>query len=201
MTPCCETWCHQKVSNSGNEVSVELDEIVPLIWGSHDNKQIHTHRLKLVFTLLWGCCSSVTSHASWGDLRKVSAMTVTPLTCRSREHQAHPALLFLCPSFEAVGPPSDSRKGENFLLSLGAYSCFQVNKQFFSSGSGRSKIYLFLFICKVNNQNVLSILMIIVMIKSIMIVLTAGSLLNNVHTFNFLNLQYFTISLSQRKLE
>lgn len=41
----------KKVSNSGNEVSVELDEIVPLMWGSHDNKQTHTHRFKLVFTL------------------------------------------------------------------------------------------------------------------------------------------------------
>lgn len=50
-------------------------------------------------------------------------------------------------------------------------------------------------------QNVLSILMIIVMIKSIMIVLTVGSLLSNVHIFNFLNLQHFTKSLRQRKLE
>lgn len=36
----------KKVPNSGNEVSVELDEIVPLIWGSHDNKHTHTCRLK-----------------------------------------------------------------------------------------------------------------------------------------------------------
>lgn len=43
--------------------------------------------------------------------------------------------------------------------------------------------------------------MVIVMIKSIMIVLTTGSLLSNVHMFNFLNLQYFTISFRQRKLE
>lgn len=42
----------QKVSNSGNEVSVELDENVPLISGSYDNKQTHTHRFKLVFTLV-----------------------------------------------------------------------------------------------------------------------------------------------------
>lgn len=42
----------RKVSNSGNEVSVELDEIVPLLWGSHDNNQTHTYRLKLVFTFV-----------------------------------------------------------------------------------------------------------------------------------------------------